>query len=414
MRILIAPTLFACLLIASGASPSVDAADWERRVSDYLPVLGHRNWIVIADAAYPEQVARGVKTMYIGGSQIDAVERVLKLVRDAPHVRPVPFTDAELRFVPEVDAPGIAEYRRRLKTALANVASTEEVPHDEIISTLEKAGESFRVLILKTDLTLPYTSVFIRLDAGYWTDDAESRLRSKMEAAVRSRKTMEPIQDAPGLPRVLLIGDSISIGYTLPVRELLTGIANVHRPMTNCGPTTNGLKNLDAWLGDKPWDVIHFNFGLHDLKYVDDQGHRVPPKDGHLQVAPAEYEANLTEILKRLKQTNARLIWRTTTPVPQGAHGRVPGDAAKYNEIALRAVRDILGEQVIIDDQYAYAMEHSDRIQRPGDVHFTQTGYQELAQQAFNAIFPLFAPDQPASPSKAASPQTEPKQTEPR
>src|SRR3954467_10868139 len=80
------------------------------------------------------------------------------------------------------------------------------------------------------------------------------------------------VQDDPNLPRVLLIGDSISMGYTLPVREMLKGKANVHRPPANCGPTERGLDQLDKWLGDGKWDVIHFNFGLHDLKYLDANG----------------------------------------------------------------------------------------------------------------------------------------------
>ena len=75
---------------------------------------------------------------------------------------------------------------------------------------------------------------------------------------------LQQIEDDPKLPRVLLVGDSISMGYTLPVRALLTGKANVHRPPTNCSSTASGLKNLDAWLGPGKWDVIHFNFGLHD------------------------------------------------------------------------------------------------------------------------------------------------------
>ena len=79
---------------------------------------------------------------------------------------------------------------------------------------------------------------------------------------------MAPIRDVAGLPRVLLIGDSISIGYTLPTRELLKGKANVHRIPTNGGPTIRGLVQIDSWLGDGKWDVIHFNWGLHDLKFM--------------------------------------------------------------------------------------------------------------------------------------------------
>src|SRR5689334_14491816 len=95
-------------------------------------------------------------------------------------------------------------------------------------------------------------------------------------AAPAARRAPNPafaaVKDDPALPRVLLIGDSISIGYTVPTREKLKRKANVHRPGTNCGPTTRGVENLDKWLGDGKWDVIHFNFGLHDLKYIDDAG----------------------------------------------------------------------------------------------------------------------------------------------
>jgi hypothetical protein len=93
-------------------------------------------------------------------------------------------------------------------------------------------------------------------------------------------KALVPIEDVPGLPRVLLIGDSISMSYTLPVRELLEGKANVQHPPENCENTALGLKQLDSWLGTKKWDVIHFNFGLHDLKHQDEQGKNVSPDKG--------------------------------------------------------------------------------------------------------------------------------------
>src|ERR1700736_5093714 len=101
------------------------------------------------------------------------------------------------------------------------------------------------------------------------------------------------IQDAPGLPRVLLIGDSISIGYTEPVRTILTGKANVQRIPENGAATLTGVKNLDQWLGTAKWDVIHFNFGLHDLKQMDDGKH---------QVSLPDYETNLRTIVKRLRK----------------------------------------------------------------------------------------------------------------
>ena len=100
--------------------------------------------------------------------------------------------------------------------------------------------------------------------------------QAKKKTKKQPNPVYAPIKDDPNLARVLLIGDSISIGYTLAVRELLEGKANVHRPPTNCGPTTRGLEQIDAWLGDKKWDVIHFNFGLHDLKYLGPNGQNRP------------------------------------------------------------------------------------------------------------------------------------------
>jgi acyl-CoA thioesterase-1 len=197
---------------------------------------------------------------------------------------------------------------------------------------------------------------------------------------------MQPVEDAPNLPRVLLIGDSISIGYTVPVRKLLEGKANVHRPLTNCGPTTNGLAGLDGWLGDKSWDVIHFNWGLHDLKYIAaDSSNLADPKspNSRQQVPPAQYEQNLRELVQRLKKTGATLIWCSTTPVPEGAQGRVADDAVKYNEIAERIMRE---ENIAIDDLHAFAQPKLKEIQLSKNVHFTGPGSEQLAAEVAKSI----------------------------
>ncbi len=186
-----------------------------------------------------------------------------------------------------------------------------------------------------------------------------------------------PIEDVAALPRVLLIGDSISIGYTLAVRDELKGIANVHRIPTNGGPTTNGLKQLDKWLGDKPWDVIHFNWGLHDLKYMNEKGTLVPVSEGKQQVSPEDYEKNLEELVTRLQKSGAKLIWCQTTPVPEGAAGRIRGDEVKYNEIATRVMTR---HNIAIDDLYTVASKQLSEIQRKADVHFTQAGSEVLAK----------------------------------
>lgn len=209
-------------------------------------------------------------------------------------------------------------------------------------------------------------------------------------SAAPPKSPLMQVEDVEGLPRVLLIGDSISMGYTLQVRELLKGKANVHRPPTNCGPTIKGLAELEQWLkigGDeKKWDVIHFNWGLHDLKYIGANGDGIVPaksEGSRQQVPPAAYQKNLRDLVTRLKKTGARLVWRNTTPVPAGARGRVPGDSAKYNEIAAKIMKD---EGVEIHDLYSFALKHTAKIQRKADVHYTAEGSMALAREVVKAL----------------------------
>ncbi|MFW6162948.1 MAG: SGNH/GDSL hydrolase family protein [Planctomycetota bacterium] len=199
----------------------------------------------------------------------------------------------------------------------------------------------------------------------------------------RPRPAFQPVEDVQGLPRVLLLGDSISIGYTVPVRELLGGKANVHRPAANCGPTTRGLQHLDAWLGTGKWDVIHFNWGLHDLKYISPKGGLTAVDKGKQQVPIDQYEANLERLVERLKKTGATLIWASTTPVPEGAKGRVPGDEVKYNAVAKKVMDK---HEVATDGLYAFAKPRLDNIQRPANVHFTPDGSKALAAQVAKSI----------------------------
>ncbi len=184
-------------------------------------------------------------------------------------------------------------------------------------------------------------------------------------------------------PRVLIIGDSISIGYFEPTKQLLAGKAEVYHNAGNAGHTRNGLAQLDAWLGDTPWDVIHFNHGLHDLKYVDTKGALVPPDQGTQVMSVDEYARNLEQIVKRLKQTRAKLIFATTTPVPDGAAGRVKSDVERYNRAALAIMKKY---GVRVNDLYAFALPRLASIQRPSNVHFTDEGSRLLAQQVANSI----------------------------
>jgi acyl-CoA thioesterase-1 len=185
-----------------------------------------------------------------------------------------------------------------------------------------------------------------------------------------------PVTEQPGLPRVLLIGDSISIGYTVTVQKALAGRANVLRIPENGADTANGLKKLESWLGDSHWDVIHFNWGLHDLK--------VTP-DGPRQVPLEQYEQNLARLVATLKNTGARLIWASTTPVPEGRQNpvREAADVGRYNAAARRVMQ---ANGIATDDLYAAALPRISEIQLPGNVHFNQLGWDLLGQQAAAAI----------------------------
>jgi lysophospholipase L1-like esterase len=187
---------------------------------------------------------------------------------------------------------------------------------------------------------------------------------------------LAPIADVAGLPRVLLIGDSISMGYTLPVRELLKGKANVHRIPANGGPTKNGLANLSKWLGTGKWDLIHFNWGIHDLKHM---------PDGKRQVEAADYEANLRTLVGKLKATGAKLIWCSTTPIPAGELNpkRTFGQVSEYNEIAARVMKEL---GVPINDLNAWITPRFDEFHKPKDLHYTDAGSAYLAEKVAKEI----------------------------
>lgn len=202
-----------------------------------------------------------------------------------------------------------------------------------------------------------------------------------LKPAARPRDpSLTPITDTPGLPRVLLIGDSISMGYTIPVRELLAGKANVHRIPENGGSTRTGLEKLGAWLGAGKWDVIHFNWGLHDLKHMN--GNKLDLAGEQVTIVP-DYEANLRLLVKQLGGTGSKLIWATTTPVPEGSDGRAAGDEVKYNAAAARVMAEA---KIPTDDLHAAAAARLAELQRPKNVHFTEAGSRVLAEKVAESI----------------------------
>jgi len=207
-------------------------------------------------------------------------------------------------------------------------------------------------------------------------------IAKEIYAVLTGRPWTATFQPAP-LPQVLIIGDSISIGYFKPLQERLKGVAVVSHNQGNAQHTANGLKRLNEWLGDTRWDVIHFNHGLHDLKYVDARGRNTSVETGKQQIPIDQYEQNLDEIVKRLIKTGAKLIFATTTPVPDGTGIRAKGDAVIYN---LAAERVMNKHGVPINDLYSFALPRLKEIQREQNVHFNPKGSELLAEQVAKSI----------------------------
>jgi hypothetical protein len=175
------------------------------------------------------------------------------------------------------------------------------------------------------------------------------------------------VADDPKLPRVLLIGDSVSRGYTLPVRKVLAGKANVHRAPANCGPTAGGLTNIEVWLGDGKWDLIHFNFGIHD---------RNTPVD--------DYAQRLTQLIERMEKTGAKLMWGSTTPIPDDlAKKQTAASIVERNQVATLLMEK---HGIATNDLFAAITPHLAEMQNPNDVHFNAKGYDFLGETVAKAI----------------------------
>ena len=167
------------VLTGIGAVAQPPAVEWQSRLAHVLPLLGHRNWIMIVDSAYPLQSSSGVETIETNTDQMEVIRQVLRAVSSSIHVRPIVYMDAELPFVPEKDAPGVTAYREGIRTVFAGQKITS-LPHEQIIAKVDEVGKTFHIVVLKTTMTVPYTSVFLQLNCKYWSDDAEAQMRKAM------------------------------------------------------------------------------------------------------------------------------------------------------------------------------------------------------------------------------------------
>lgn len=184
--------------------------------------------------------------------------------------------------------------------------------------------------------------------------------------------------------KLLIIGDSISIGY-FPYLQQELKIYNVlvaHNE-GNARDTGNGLNNIKKWIGNnKNWDIIQFNFGLWDLCYRNkdlQDSESLDKINGKLTTSIEKYKENLDSIVQTLKTlTRAKLIYVTTTYVPEGEHGRYSIDAVKYNDAAKEIMKKHL---IMVNDIYSQSMLIHNRFgKEANNVHYSNDGYNELGK----------------------------------
>ena len=237
------------------------------------------------------------------------------------------------------------------------------------------AAEAARKAAENAEIDRKYREVIAKLTPAEqaWEKNLQDHLGSfylplhKRDKIAGRSNAWDFVQDDPKLPRVLLIGDSVSRGYTQAARKALAGRANVHRAPANCGPTASGIKNIDAWLGEGKWDLIHFNFGIHD---------RATPV--------ADYTARLEQLVARMKKTGAKLVWASTTPIPDSADGKQK--AASIVERNAAAAKVMAAQGVSTDELFAAITPRLADLQNPNDVHFNAKGYDFLGQTVAEAI----------------------------
>jgi L-fucose mutarotase/ribose pyranase (RbsD/FucU family) len=157
-------------------------ANWQKVLADRLPAYGHRNWIVVADSAYPAQARDGIETIVADADQVQVLQAVLGALAKSKHVAPIIHLDQELQYLDDAQVPGVEAYRDSL-AAIFKDKTVEAVPHEKLIAQLDEVSQTFKILIIKTNMTVPYTSVFLQLDCAYWGPEAEKGLRAKMAAA---------------------------------------------------------------------------------------------------------------------------------------------------------------------------------------------------------------------------------------
>lgn len=247
----------------------------------------------------------------------------------------------------------------------------------------------FATLFMVLSLILPES-------ANAQSTDASEMWRGIIGKRSQKNPAYAYVHNNPKLPNALIYGDSISIGFTPDLREALKGKVNLYRLYRNGGDSSAFITNMERmrnvmraetthlrWEFD--WDVVQFNVGLHDLKYLN--GKKLDIKTGKQVTSPEDYEKNIRDIIAYLKKIapKAKLIWATTTPIPKGAQGRKPGDATKYNTIVEKVLKD--HPEILVNDLHAFTNPHLDKwIIKPGNVHFNTAAKKKQGEETARVI----------------------------
>jgi len=171
---------------ASQAVPAEESDSWQQVLEEDLHLLGHRNWILVVDKAFPEQSSPGMKYLYVEQDLLPTLDYVLGAIDKSTHVKPVIYQDKELSYISEDQVSGIEKFRKEAAITLEG-RTVNTLLHDEVFKMLDESSSLFRVLVIKTNCTLPYTSVFLQLDCSYWGPDNELLLRERMQTLASSK-----------------------------------------------------------------------------------------------------------------------------------------------------------------------------------------------------------------------------------
>ena len=162
-----------------GVSCASEKLSWKEELHNEISLLGHRNWIVVTDMAYPLQSQEGIKTICTGDDYLEVLSFVTAEIDRAPHIKANVYQDRELLFMKDTDASGITELRQEVASLFGGYL--QYVSHEELIARLDSISSVFNVIILKSNLTIPYTSTFFALDCYYWDDVRQQELEKRFQ-----------------------------------------------------------------------------------------------------------------------------------------------------------------------------------------------------------------------------------------